>query len=121
METYTLPSWFLRRCLGELKEKLEDNAGALSWTEAIRSPPLLLLKIGLTGGAYVLPDKPNPSQIEGVPDDLGKVLDLFDSVITGDKKVTAFGPDIIILPDDFHLCSVHGHVYVSLAFWGRDP
>jgi len=121
VETYSLPQWSSRRFGGELKCWFEDQAGAVSWGEALWAPPLLVFKVSTTGIAYVLPDRPLPSQLEGIDPEWGHVLDSFDAAMREQGRLPAFG---VIHPQFLRglaMCSANGVVFVWPAFFGGDP
>lgn len=116
-----MPSWSIRRCLGEVKEFLDDQGGALSWGEALSRPPLLALKATITALVGVLPDKPAFEQLEGSNPTVGQVLDMFEQQLTGKKKVQPIGNAQPAWARGLMLPGCLGVVYVWPAFYGADP
>lgn len=121
VETYSLESWSLRRVAGEAKEWLESNSAALSWGEALRSPPLLAFKALTTGAAHVLPDKPRFEQLGPLDKDVGAVLDVADDFWSGQRRVRPFGVDHVVFPGRLAQFWTGGVVWTWPAVLGQDP
>lgn len=122
METYSLPSWSVRRALGECREALEALAGSISMGEAFQYGPLIVIKLVATGAARVLPERPTFAELEGVDPETARLLDSADFALRG--------PEVSGAPARF----VYGYYYKFLAqcgnggvvltppgFYGRDP
>lgn len=122
METYSVPSWSFRRCAGEVRDWLQEQSGAVSWGEAIYSPPLLAFKAGTSVLIFVLPENPTFSQLDGINQDLAQVLDLAEEQLRGRQKFRVIGkggrPQWV---DKTAIAGCIGVVFVWPAGFGGDP
>lgn len=123
MDTYPPLEWLVRRGASRVGQVFESAADMVPMGQAVKFRLIGAVKGGFKGVASVFPPTPTFEQLQGLPPNIGRAIDVLSADLNA-GRVTAVPGDVeravgqVII---YAGAPGQGGVMVAPSFFGRDP